>query len=107
MENLKVSDELEITEEQEVSRPGFRELRPEWILGMVAVAAAVVLIVVLLMSRAYFPQKPVLGEEDPEALLHLQQEMEEMPWPPLEEYLEPTISETEPENPTIPPDRNP
>ena len=107
VENLKVSDELEITEEKEVSRPGFRELRPEWILGMVAVAAAVVLIVVLLMSRAYFPQKPVLGEEDPEALLHQQQEMEEMPWPPLEEYLEPTISETEPENPTIPPDRNP
>ena len=26
---------------------------------------------------------------------------------PLEEYLEPTVSETEPENPTIPPDPNP
>ena len=82
-----------------------RGLRPEWILGIIAAAAAVLLGVVLLMSRDYFPD-PSLAEEDPEALLH-QQQAEELPWPPLETYLEPTVPETEPENPTIPPERNP
>ena len=82
-----------------------RGLRPEWILGIIAAAAAILLGVVLLMSRDYFPD-PSLAEEDPEALLH-QQQVEELPWPPLETYLEPTIPETEPENPTIPPERNP
>jgi GH25 family lysozyme M1 (1,4-beta-N-acetylmuramidase) len=107
MESLELPEELNITEEKEALRIKFSELRPEWILGILAGIAAVILVIVLLMSRAYFPQKPVLGEEDPEALLHQQQEMEDVAWPPLEEYLEPTISETEPENPTIPPDRNP
>ena len=82
-----------------------RGLRPEWILGIIAAAAAVLLGVVLLMSRDYFPD-PSLAEEDPEALLH-QQQVDELPWPPLETYLEPTVPETEPENPTIPPERNP
>ena len=81
-------------------------LRPEIILGIIAALAAVFLGVVLLMSRSYFPEK-ALDEEDPEVLQHQQQNMEDVAWPPLEEYLEPTISETEPENPTIPPDRNP
>ena len=82
-----------------------RGLRPEWILGIIAAAAAVLLGVVLLMSRDYFPD-PSLAEEDPEALLH-QLLVDELPWPPLETYLEPTVPETEPENPTIPPERNP
>lgn len=107
MESLELPKELEITEEKEAPRKNFPRLRPEWILGIIAAVAAVILVIVLLISRSYFPKKPVLGEEDPEVLLHQQQAMEEMPWPPLEEYLEPTISETEPENPTIPPDRNP
>ena len=83
-----------------------RPLRPEWILGIIALAAALVLAVVFLMSRPYFPEKD-LQEEDPELLLHQQQTQEELPWPPLETYLEPTVSETEPENPTIPPEKNP
>ena len=84
-------------------RPG---LRPEWILGIIAAAAALVLGAVLFMSRSYLPAG-ASHEEDPEILLHQQQEAEELPWPPLEDYLEPTLAETEPENPTIPPDRNP
>jgi len=84
---------------------GRRRLRPEWILAIVAAAAAALLGAVLLMSRPYFPQHTP-AEEDPEVLLH-QQQTEEEPWPPLRDYLEPTVSETEPENPTIPPDRNP
>ena len=92
--------------EADVPRPVRRKpLRPEWILGIIAAAAALLLIAVLVMSRAYLP-KPA-DPEDPEMLLHQQQETEEVPWPPLETWLEPTVPETEPENPTIPPDRNP
>ena len=91
--------------EPDAPRPVRRKpLRPEWILGIIAAAAALLLIAVLVMSRAYLP-KPA-DPEDPEILLH-QQETEEVPWPPLETWLEPTVPETEPENPTIPPDRNP
>ena len=91
-----------------ISLEKLKHLRPEWIMGIVAAAAALVLIVVLLISLPYFPKpSPALDTEDPEALLHRQEEPEELPWPPLETYLEPTIPETEPENPTIPPERNP
>lgn len=76
-------------------------LRPEWILGLIAAAAALLLGIVFFMSRPYFP-----GDEDPEALLH-QQHAIQATAPPIEAYIEPTVSETEPENPTIPPERNP
>ena len=114
METLEIPEELEQTpftidsapEETLPAYPKRKRLRPEWILGIIAVAAAALLAAVFLMSRAYFPQEP--ETEDPEILLHQQQpEDVELPWPPLEEYLEPTVPETEPENPTIPPDRNP
>ena len=69
-----------------------RPPKPETIMALIAAAAALLLAAVLLMSRPYFPQEsPVLGEEDPEALLHQQATEEELPWPPLETYLEPTI----------------
>ena len=105
MENLLVPQEPDTMEEMEKSKSP--RLRPEWILGIIAAAAALILAVVLIMGRSYFPQKPAAGEEDPEALLHQHQEAEDTAWPPLEEFLEPTAAETEPENPTIPPDRNP
>ena len=82
-----------------------RRLRPEWILGIIAAAAALLLGIVVLMSRSYFPEK-TSAEEDPELLLH-QHATEEAAWPPLEYFLEPTVPETQPENPTIPPERNP
>ena len=81
------------------------KLRPEWILAIIAAAAALILGAVFLMSRAYFPGNAP-AEEDPELLLHQQAE-EEFAWPPLDMYLEPTVSETEPAIPTIPPERNP
>jgi len=88
--------------------PSFRSRkpRPEWILGIITAAAALLLGTVFLMSCPYLPERTP-AEEDPEMLLHQQQAAEEMPWPPLETYLEPTVSETEPKNPTIPPERNP
>ena len=82
-----------------------KKLSPEAILGIIAAVSALLLGIVLLMSRSYMT-KPSPEEEDPEMLLHQQME-EESAWPPLDMYLEPTVSETEPEIPTIPPERNP
>ena len=92
-----------------------RGLRPEWILAMVAGGAAVLLVLTLIFARPYFPQpkeelpeSPVqqYQEEDPEALP--QHPLEEDPGAlPGEDNLEPEDSDEEPENPTIPPDRNP
>ena len=68
-------------------------------MGIVAGLAAVLLIAVLIPSLPY-----MFRDDDPETakVQHIRQtEATE------EVILEPTISETEPENPTIPPDRNP
>ena len=83
-----------------------KKLRPEWILAIIAAAAALVLGAVLLMSKSYMPPEEAHAE-DPELLLHQQQAEEYEPWPPLEDYTAPSTAETEPENPTIPPERNP
>ena len=92
-----------------------RFLRPEWILGIIAGGAAVLLVLALILSRPYWPkpkqeqpretQAAEYREEDPEALPHYGEE--DPAALPGEDNLEPEISETEPENPTIPPDRNP
>ncbi|MEF2836181.1 MAG: glycoside hydrolase family 25 protein [Oscillospiraceae bacterium] len=92
-----------------------RGLRPEWILAMVAGGAAVLLVLALIFARPYFPQpkeelpevpSQQYQEEDPEALP--QHPLEEDPGAlPGEDNLEPEDSDEEPENPTIPPDRNP
>ena len=77
-----------------------RIIRPEWILGAIALLAAVVLGVTAVFCIPYFTAR----DEDPEDLpdYHMQGESEA-----TEEFLEPTESATEPENPTIPPERNP
>lgn len=110
METMDALEEAEYPETEELLPVRKRrQLRPEWILGIVAVAAALLLAVVLLMSRSYFPEKaPASAGEDPEALLH-QQQAEDSAWPPLDQFLEPTESdeEEEPAIPTIPPERNP
>ena len=95
--------------EAQISLPGPRRLRPEEILGILAAGAALLLILVLIMSRPYFPKNtPVIGEEDPEALLHQQQSSQDAVWPPLDLYQAPTApEEEEPAIPTIPPERNP
>jgi len=84
-------------------------IRAEWVMAVIALLCAVLLGVMVVLCMPYmFPEeapetqvqaKPtvVLDEEDPEALQHPQES----------EILEPTVSETEPENPTIPPDKNP
>ena len=110
METMDAREEAEYPETEELlPARKRRQLRPEWILGIVAVAAALLLAIVLLMSRSYFPEKaPASAGEDPEALLH-QQQADDSAWPPLDQFLEPTESdeEEEPAIPTIPPERNP
>ncbi|MDD5864266.1 MAG: glycoside hydrolase family 25 protein [Firmicutes bacterium] len=82
--------------------PPKRRLRPEWILGLIALAAAMLLIVVAVFSRPYYA-----ATDDPEALVerHHPEELtqpEDLPEP------EPEPPETEPTvPPTIPPDPNP
>ncbi len=83
-------------------RPPFR-VRPEWILGAIALIAALVLGIVLWISMPYFGGK----SEDPEVLPQRHPEAFEVTQALQETILEPSTSETEPVNPTIPPDRNP
>lgn len=82
-----------------------RRIRPERIMGIIAGLAAALLIVMVVLCMPYFRT-----DEDPEALSEYHQQNYEplqVTERPQEEFLEPTISETEPENPTIPPDANP
>jgi len=89
------------------SRPRARGIRAETVMLMIAACAAMLLIVMIVICLPYMRPEKVpevsappavsLGEEDPEALQTPQEEL----------ILEPTISETEPENPTIPPEKNP
>ena len=74
-------------------------VRPEIIMIIVAVLAAALLVAVLVPSLPY-----MFRDEDPETAKVQQIRQTE---PEEEAILEPTVSETEPENPTIPPDRNP
>ena len=98
------TEQISSPEHAPAASSGRRPLRPEWILAIIALCAAVLLGILLLMSKDRFP---TAAEEDPELLQHQQQAAPEEPWPPLETWLEPTVEETQPENPTIPPDRNP
>ena len=94
-ENLNPREDA--ADEDRPVRP--HRLRPEMVMGIVAVLAAVLLAAVLIPSLPY-----MFRDEDPEAAKAQNIRQTE---PQEEVILEPTISETEPENPTIPPDRNP
>ena len=104
---------IPVAVQEEPKRPR-RSLRPEWVLGIVAGAAALLVLLALILSRPYLkesgkeepeiPQQQQTQLEDPEILQHQQEDPGLLPG---EDNLEPEISETEPENPTIPPDPNP
>ena len=89
-------------EERTAALPRRKPIRPELIMGIIAAAAAVLLMVTIVLSIPYFGGE----DEDPEALAdrHSAARATEAI---QETILEPTVSETEPENPTIPPDPNP
>lgn len=89
-----------IEEDCETTAPPKR-VRPELILGLIAILSAVLLLTMVVLCLPYFNP-----DEDPEPLVQRHNP------PPATEniqetILEPTVSETEPETPTIPPDPNP
>lgn len=78
-----------------------KRVRPEWIMGIIAILSAALLLTMAVLCIPYFNPS-----EDPEALPQRHDPVRNTEALP-ETILEPTISETEPENPTIPPDPNP
>ena len=78
-----------------------RPLRPELIMVIVAAFAAVLVGVLVLLCLPYFQE-----DEDPQSLQQWH-EAQRATEPARVEIPEPTVSETEPANPTVPPDRNP
>ena len=78
-----------------------KRVRPERIMGIIAILAAALLLTMAVLCIPYFNPS-----EDPEALPQRHDPVKNTE-ALLETILEPTISETEPENPTIPPDPNP
>ena len=80
------------------SAPRKEALRPESVMGIIALACALLVAVLLVLS---WPKMNM--QEDPQApaLRNPVQQTEAV------EFLEPTISETQPEYPTIPPEKNP
>lgn len=78
-------------------------IQPAFIMGLIAALAAALLLIMVILCLPYFGK----DNEDPEAVIHQHYQQPISSQPPKETILEPTISETEPENPTIPPDPNP
>ena len=84
--------------------PGGR-VRPELVMTLIAALAAALLLTVVVLCVPYFGTAGNT-DEDPEALIH-HYEAPVSTESLQETILEPTVSETEPENPTIPPEPNP
>lgn len=86
-----------------------KSIRPEIFMGIIALFAAVLMIVMILLCQPYFKEEAAMETEDPEALVERHHMTESV----LEEdpeavILEPTEEETEStEEPTIPPESNP
>lgn len=95
-----VPEEVPLSEQPEEKRKIY--IRPEAIMGIIAGLCALVLLGVVILCMPYFGT----SEEDPEALAQ-RHEPQRATAPVVETILEETVCETEPENPTIPPDRNP
>lgn len=85
-----------------VPMPPKRRVRPELILGLIAVLAAAVLIATVIACTPHFGRYSV--SEDPEDILDRGEDEIVLPMPDQEPENQPP---EEPENPTIPPDRNP
>ena len=94
-----------VPEEAELYLPPLpgKRIRPEWVLGGIALLAAVLLLITAVLARPYYR-----AQDDPEALAqrHHPEEVEPLPELPEPEVL--PSEETEPTvQPTIPPEPNP
>lgn len=83
--------------------PRRSQLQPIFIMGAIAALAMALLLIMIVLCLPYFGSH----NEDPEVAIHHYNQESLSTETPRETILEPTISETEPENPTIPPDPNP
>lgn len=118
LEDLTPPEELDIPDEPELSAgevldeqyggvevlpapPIPRRVRPELVMGIIAAFCAMLLMVMVILCMPYFG-----ADEDPESLPQ-RHDVQRATEAVAETILEPTISGTEPENPTIPPDPNP
>lgn len=78
-----------------------KRIRPEWIMGIIAIFCALLLTGMVIVCIPYFSV-----DEDPDSLPQ-RHEPQRATEAVMETILEPTVPETEPETPTIPPDPNP
>ena len=109
-ETTPEQDFLELPEEElkeedflpDVSIRVKKPLRAEWIMAIIALMCALLLGALVVVCLPYFG-----ADEDPDAVLQRHEPQRATEAVVMETILEETIPETEPENPTIPPDRNP
>ena len=102
-EAAAAADTAEELPEEDTILPKKRvRFRPEWIMAIIAALCAVLLGTVLILSIPYMQK----STEDPDTLPD-RHAAAQMTQPPRETILEPTVSETEAADPTIPPERNP
>lgn len=86
-------------------KPAAKGIRAEAVLGLIALFSLVLLIAMIVLCMPYFKSKEA-PQEDPETLVRPQHAAVEEMLTNLEET-EPIPEETEPTNPTIPPEANP
>lgn len=96
-----ILDEVYPVEEDREEPAPPKRVRPELIMGLIAILSAALLLTMVVLCIPYFNP-----DEDPELLAQRHNPPQVTQAVP-ETILEPTVPETEPENPTIPPDRNP
>ncbi len=103
LDNTELQEEFPALEEVSSPKKPFR-IRPELIMGIIVLLCAALVGWMVMVCYPYFNPS-----EDPENLPQRHEAAQPIQEEQVvhETILEPTISETEPENPTIPPDPNP
>ena len=97
----ETEEKMQLPEEAVLPEKAPFRIRAEWVMAIIAAFAAVLVGVLLLLSRPY-----IGVEEDPEALQQWHEDIRATEAPAATAPRE-SIPETEPVNPTIPPKKNP
>ena len=98
-------EDIPLPEEDEMPQKKRRAIRPELIMAIVAALAAVLVLVLMVLGQPYIMESR--EDEDPQSLQQWHEDQHATEPPVRETSPEPTVSATEPANPTIPPDKNP
>jgi len=94
-------EDIPLPEEDGIPEKKRRRIRPEAVMAILAGLAAILVAVLVVLCRPYIGE-----DEDPQSLQQWHEDQRATE-PARVEVTEPTVSETEPKNPTIPPDKNP